>query len=193
MSVRRAVAMHDERNLWVSEDYRMSDPRTNVPPTFLKLFPQGYEPGRPKCILGLGNWLELTTRDFFQRHNVKMVIKASGYNPRLRIQKPPYYGACLSKPKWEFVYRDLPSNATKVLQRDWEEVLHTAIETWARGTLHKPAVVFIHCNGGVNRAAFLAIMLASTSRLQLLGTGQVLGGGAQNQPDMGGRRAGEQV
>ena len=168
MHRRRSVQKPDRRNLpdrrnkWLANDPLMTDPRTNVDPTFVQLHPCGWEPGMPECILGIGGWLDPTTPEFFEKYNVKMVIKASGVHPNLVQQKPPSYGGSLSgRKKKKILFVDLPANNTTVLEKKWEEVTHSAMKIWARGTLDKPAVVFTHCNEGINRAAFVAIMLSA--------------------------------
>ena len=146
----------DPRNKWVQQNHLMDDPRTNVKATLMKLTPQGWQPGRPLCILGICNWLDLSVESFFRLNGVKMVIKASGDQPDLPL-KPPSYGI----PKAEFIFRSLPANNRDMVKDGWESLVHAIIAVWQSGSLEKPAVVMVHCNEGINRAVILALLIAS--------------------------------
>ena len=75
VSPAKMVLSKDPRNKWVQRNDLMTDPRTNVKCTLMQLYTQGWQPGIPLCLLGLGNWLDPSVKSFMQLNNVKMIVK----------------------------------------------------------------------------------------------------------------------
>ena len=128
----------------------------------MQLFPFNWFGGRDgPCYMIVGNWLDATESEFVTDHNIQLVIKASGTNPKSNYQKPPYYGTNRHTGCQPELHECLVNNRRLVCAK-WLPRCEACIRMWKdarRG--EPPPSVFVHCNEGINRAPALASLLAA--------------------------------
>ena len=141
----------------------LDGPRTILRPTLMQLFPDYWDDKFDSpCYLLVGNWLDATTDDVVSGYNIRLVLRASGVNPKKGAKPPAGTYGVNHRTGCQPTVVECPINHRETVCSLWLDMCKQCIAVWKGARPNEtPPAVFVHCNEGINRAPAWACILAS--------------------------------